>query len=127
MDFVCGGFAWIWENRYKTGHREILVTPYVHPPDRGHRRCARRDGKDYLTFDRLLPGFGVRITPTGKRIFIAQGSVAGKKRRLTVGFHPDKTVATARAEAQALIADMHAGRDPVTVRTVRRQRPRPAR
>ena len=79
------------------------------------------NGKDYLTFDRLLPGFGIRITPIGKRIFIAQGSVAGKKRRLTVGFHPDKTVATARAEAQALLADMRAGRDPVTVRTVRQQ------
>jgi integrase len=79
------------------------------------------DGRDRLVMDDRLTGFGVRITPTGAKIFIAQARVAGRKRRLTVAIHPDKTLAKARDEARQMLADMRHGSDPVVERKARVQ------
>jgi integrase len=77
------------------------------------------DGRDRLIFDDRQPGFGVRITPTGTKIFVAQARVAGRKRRVTVGFHPEQTLAKARDEALQMLADMRRGCDPVVERKAR--------
>src|SRR5262249_5171656 len=75
-------------------------------------------GRDRLLFD-SQPGFGVRVTPTGSKIFIAQARVAGRKRRLTIGVHPAMTVKQAREEALRALADMRRGADPVLERKAR--------
>ena len=74
--------------------------------------ALRADGRDRIVFDALQPGFGVRITPAGTKIFIAQARVGGRPRRIAIGRHPDKKVADARAEARGALQDMRAGRDP---------------
>src|SRR5215217_1384872 len=79
------------------------------------------DGRDRIIFDALAPGFGVRVTPAGRKIFIAQARVRGRPRRVSVGTHPEKTVADARSEARGALEDMRAGRDPVAERAARRQ------
>jgi integrase len=79
------------------------------------------DGRDRLVFDSRQPGFGLRITPTGTRIFVAQGRIAGRKRRVTVGFHPAMSVAQARENALQALADMRRGGDPVVERKARAQ------
>jgi hypothetical protein len=56
------------------------------------------DGRDRVIFDSQQPGFALRVTPSGTKIYVAQASVAGRKRRLTVGINPDKTLAKARAD-----------------------------
>ena len=71
------------------------------------------NGRDRLLFDTQQPGFGIRITPTGTKIFVAQAYVAGRKRRITVGFHPAMTVSKAREDALQALADMRRGSDPV--------------
>lgn len=70
------------------------------------------DGKDTLYFDTLLKGFGVRVTPSGKKIFIAQRRVNGKPMRVSLGFFPDITVAKARDAARAKLNLMASGIDP---------------
>jgi hypothetical protein len=30
------------------------------------------EGRDRLVFERMTPGFGVRVTPAGNKIFLAQ-------------------------------------------------------
>jgi integrase len=77
------------------------------------------DGRDRLIFDERQPGFGLRVTPTGTKIFIAQASVAGRKRRVTVGFHPKMTLGKAREEALQMLADMRRGIDPAVARKAR--------
>jgi integrase len=72
----------------------------------------RADGRDRIVFDALQPGFGVRITPAGTKIFIVQARVGGRPHRIAIGRHPDKKVADARAEARGALQDMRAGRDP---------------
>jgi integrase len=76
------------------------------------------DGGDRILFD-TVPGFGVRITPTGTKIFIAQARVGGRPRRLTVGFYPAMSVKQAREEALRALADMRRGADPVIERKAR--------
>jgi integrase len=77
------------------------------------------DGRDRRIFDSRQPGFGVRITPTGTKLFIAQVRVAGRKRKVTIGRHPDLTVAQAREQALQVLADIRRGADPVAERKVR--------
>jgi integrase len=77
------------------------------------------NGRDRLLFDTQQPGFGVRITPTGTKIFVAQAYVAGRKRRITVGFHPAMTVSKAREQALQALADMRRGSDPTIERKAR--------
>ena len=40
-------------------------------------------GRDRIVFDAGTAGFGIRITKAGQKIFIAQGRIAGKIRRIS--------------------------------------------
>ena len=77
------------------------------------------NGRDRIIFDSQVPGLGLRITPTGTRIFIAQGRVAGRKRRITVGFADRMPLSEARTEALQLLAVMRRGVDPTEDRKAR--------
>ena len=55
-------------------------------------------GRDYTIFD-AQPGFCIRVTPTGTKIFIARKRVRERRPRVTIGFSPAMTVAEAREEA----------------------------
>ena len=63
-------------------------------------------GRDHILFDSQLPGLGLRITPTGTKIFVAQGYVAKRKRRITIGLSPDMSLTKARIEAAQVLASM---------------------
>src|ERR1700733_11408742 len=77
------------------------------------------NGRDRIVFDSQVPGLGLRITPTGTRIFIAQGRVSGRKRRITVGFADRMPLSEARTEALQLLAVMRRGGDPTEDRKAR--------
>jgi integrase len=77
------------------------------------------DGNDRIVFDSQVRGLGLRITPTGTRIFIAQGRVGRRKRRVTVGFAADMTLSKARMEALHALAAMRRGIDPTIERKAR--------
>ena len=73
--------------------------------------------KDVLIFDGTLPGFGVRVTADGKRVFIFQYRVGGTVRRHRLGAWGKEFTATkARRQAEILRGHVHAGRDPVAER-----------
>jgi integrase len=80
---------------------------------------ASASGRDRIVFDSQLPGLGLRITPTGTKIFVAQARVSGRKRRITVGYAPDMSLAKARAEALQTLAAMRGGMDPTADRKAR--------
>ena len=79
---------------------------------------ASASGRDRIVFDSQQPGLGLRITPIGTKIFIAQARVSGRKRRITVGYAPDMTLSKARAEALQMLAAMRGG-DPAADRKAR--------
>jgi hypothetical protein len=77
------------------------------------------DGRDRIIFDSQLTSLGLRVTPTGTKIFIAQARVAGRKRRITMGFAPAMSLAKARAEAAHALVAMRNGVDPSLERKAR--------
>jgi integrase len=82
-------------------------------------RAQVADGRDRIIFDSQVPGLGLRTTPTGTRIFITQGRVAGRKRRITIGFADRMTLSEARTEALQVLAIMRQGVDPTEDRKAR--------
>lgn len=64
-------------------------------------------------WDEELRGFGVKTLPSGKRVYIMQGRVAGKSRRVTLGTHGVLTCDEARRKARAALVALDDGIDPV--------------
>jgi integrase len=77
------------------------------------------NGHDRIVFDSQVPGLGLRITPTGKRIFLVQAYVAKHKRRITIGYAPDMPLSQARTEGLHTLAAMRGGVDPTADRKAR--------
>ena len=79
-------------------------------------RCP--DGrKDALLFDDVLKGFGLRVTTSGRRVFIFQYRVGQRVRRTVLGYWGSElTTAQARRKAEALRGQVRDGRDPVSER-----------
>ena len=63
-------------------------------------------------WDDVVKGYGLRVSPAGKKVFIAQGRVRGKAVVMTIGPFGTYTEDKARARAQRLLQDMREGIDP---------------
>lgn len=70
------------------------------------------ESSDLFLWDTETPGFGIKITPKGKRIYVAQYRVAGISRRVTIGRHGILTIDKAREDAKARLAEAELGGDP---------------
>ncbi|RQB27301.1 tyrosine-type recombinase/integrase [Pseudomonas aeruginosa] len=68
--------------------------------------------KEAFHWDERDKGFGLRITPTGKITYVAQGRIGGKTVRLSIGPHGRWTPDKARDEARELLRQMDKGIDP---------------
>ena len=71
------------------------------------------NGEDAIFRDRDLAGFGVRVYPTGKKVFVAQTRALGRSKRVTLGTYPKLTPELARKDASAVIARIMKGQPPV--------------
>ncbi len=71
---------------------------------------AGRYQKDY--WDQSLPGFGVRVSPSGRRSFVVMYYTAAGKRRMTLGAYPAMSLADARQRAKTVLYEVAGGGDP---------------
>lgn len=78
--------------------------------------AAIAEMKDYVLWDDELPGFGLRIFPTGKRSYLIQYRTDGRSRRYTIGIHGIWTPETARREAKTQLGRIAQGEDPAEER-----------
>ena len=70
--------------------------------------------RDTTFWDRDLPGFGVRVRPSGRKVYVAQARARGEAAtRVTLGVHGVLAPEEARRRAALVIARVKAGEDPV--------------
>src|SRR3954462_14768354 len=81
--------------------------------------------KDVIWWDQDLKGFGLKVTPAGRKVFLVQYRPAGDRRnprKYTIGETGSVTPHLARIEAQRVLADRAAGRDPQREKQLTRRR-----
>ena len=83
------------------------------------------EATDVVYWDETLAGFGLKVTPKGKKVFIVlyrtkDGSA--RLRKYTIGPYGPTTPATARSAAQNILAARNEGRDPAGEKREARRR-----
>src|SRR5690242_3788363 len=81
--------------------------------------AAKARSVDSYLCDRTLHGFGLKVTPTGSKVYLLQYQLGGRKgrtRRVTIGRHGEITPTFARGEAKRLLGQVAIGRDPAAER-----------
>jgi hypothetical protein len=79
--------------------------------------------RDQYIWDFELPGFGVKVTPAGSRVYLVQYRIGGRKgrtRRVTIGRHGSITAEAARETAVRIKETINSGRDPAAEFSMRR-------
>jgi Arm DNA-binding domain len=80
---------------------------------------------DVVYWDAGCPGFGVKITPKGRKVFIVlyrTGGAGSKLRKYTIGPYGRVTLHQARVAAQKVFAAKLEGRDPAAEKRAARRR-----
>src|SRR3954470_811243 len=70
---------------------------------------------EVVYWDETLPGFGVKVTPAGRKVFVVLYRLAGagsRLRKFTIGPYGRITLPLARGQAQKIFAGRLDGRDP---------------
>ncbi len=85
---------------------------------------AQPTSTDLFIWDNEVRGFGLKVTPTGKRVYVAQYRPQGGRRaatkRITLGYHGALTPELARAMAKRELGKVAQGQDPAADRAARR-------
>lgn len=76
--------------------------------------------KDVFVWDEDLPGFGLRVYPSGRKRFIVQWKRSGRNRRLVLGLYGPLTPEQARQLAKEALAAIGRGEDPAEARDKRK-------
>jgi integrase len=81
--------------------------------------------KDIVYWDSGCPGFGVKITPKGRKVFIVlyrAGGAGSRLRKYTIGPHGRVTLHQARVSALKILAARADGKDPAAEKQQARRR-----
>ena len=71
--------------------------------------------RERVVWDDEIKGFGVRVHPTGRKVYIVKTRYRGRAVKVTIGPHGLVTPAQARTRAAEIISEARAGRDPAAL------------
>ena len=87
--------------------------------------------KDQFVWDTQVAGFGLKMTPQGRKVYVVQYRLGQRSVRYTIGRHGIWAPELARREAQRLLRGVAEGKDPQHNKALNRQvptfRPTPGR
>ena len=89
--------------------------------------AVKPSARDVFVWDQQLHGFGLKVTPKGRKVFLAQyrlGGRAGRTQRVTLGSFGPITVDQARQQARHVLGQSATGHDPAGERAAKRAIPR---
>ncbi len=86
-------------------------------------RKSKASGKDTILFDEALPGFGLRIHPSGRKVCIVQARIEGRSRRIVIARYGETKLAEARRHARVMLARIRVGKNPAE--DIRREKQTP--
>ncbi len=78
---------------------------------------------DYIAWDDELRGFGIRISPKGRKAFLVQYRAGGRSRRMRIGAFGVLTADEARLRAREVLGDVARGNNPAEVASTYRGAP----
>ena len=81
------------------------------------------NGKDQLIFDNALPGFGIRVAPSGKKSFFVQYRKSGRTRRLKIGNYGALAYEEAKSIGKSTLGNVAKGENPAEIIYVERKAP----
>ncbi|WMS44443.1 tyrosine-type recombinase/integrase [Acuticoccus sp. MNP-M23] len=79
--------------------------------------------KEFFVWDDELRGFGLRVYPSGRKMYLAQYRAGGRMRRVNIGLHGALTPALARTEAMKHLSQVRLSGDPANDRDRRKASP----
>ena len=89
-------------------------------PKRNDLRIGKRtvdglsvEGKEAVFWDHDLPGFGVRVYTSGRKVYVVQSRGPRGLKRVTIGEHGELSAEQARKRAAPIIDRIKRGEDPV--------------
>jgi integrase len=68
---------------------------------------------DYFVWDTILPGFGVRVMPSGSKTYQVQFRKGARTRRASLGRHGTVRTEQARNKAREMLGQVAGGSDPI--------------
>jgi integrase len=87
--------------------------------------AAKPEQRDAFFWDEQLKGFGLKVTPKGKKVYVCQyrvgGGASGASRRQTIGAHGILTPDEARSTAKQILGMAANGSDPALEKQSRRK------
>ncbi len=78
---------------------------------------------EYFVSDSELPGFGIRVAPSGRKTFALRYRINGSQRRFKIGPFGPLTAEDARKRAKQLLGEVASGGDPSRSRKATRDDP----
>jgi integrase len=70
-------------------------------------------------WDKKTPGFGIRVSPEGRKTWFVMYRLAGVRRRMRLGHYPEVTLEKARKKATEALSDVSEGKDPAQEKRAR--------
>lgn len=86
-----------------------------------HLTYQKAGNKPHIVFDDEIPGFGIRIYPSGSKSFLIDYRLNGRQRRMVLGRYGVLTLDQARKIAQQRLTDVLKGDDPIEQKNKRNQ------
>lgn len=80
-------------------------------------------GEDHFVWDSILPGFGIRVSPQGRKTFVLQYRFKGRTQRVSIGRVSIVALDKAKRDAKILLGKVEAGNNPAMDARIYRKSP----